>query len=164
MATLKDTVAYILKEYPHKDELSNARVTKLVYLSDWRQSITKGEQITGINWYFDNFGPFVWDVKNTVNDDAETFSVEHSLNLFGAPKTLFKLKDKKFEPDLSDEEKASIKHAIEQTKALSWDSFISLVYSTYPIMSSDRYSSLDLPELAKEYVQAEEGIEAQAAV
>ena len=31
---LRDIVAYVCKNYPYKDELSNARVTKMVYLAD----------------------------------------------------------------------------------------------------------------------------------
>ncbi len=58
MAQIKDIVIHILKNYPHKDELSNARVTKLVYLADWRHVLETKEQISSIKWYFDNYGPF----------------------------------------------------------------------------------------------------------
>jgi len=36
---------------------------------------------------------------------------------------------------------------------LEWQDLLRLVYSTYPILSSERYSELDLVALAKEYEQ-----------
>ena len=48
MAELKDIVAYILKKYPTKSDMSNARLTKLVYLSDWKHSIKTYSQISNI--------------------------------------------------------------------------------------------------------------------
>jgi hypothetical protein len=40
---------------------------------------------------------------------------------------------------------------IEKTKDLEWNDFIRLIYSTYPIVTQDKYSKLDLVSLAKEY-------------
>ena len=40
---------------------------------------------------------------------------------------------------------------INATAKMNWNSFISLVYSTYPIRTMSRYSELNLPALAKEY-------------
>ena len=37
------------------------------------------------------------------------------------------------------------------TKDKTWDQFITFVYSTYPIVNSERYSQLDLVALAQEY-------------
>jgi hypothetical protein len=39
MAELKDIIAYYCKQYPHKAELSKARLTKMVYLADWKSAI-----------------------------------------------------------------------------------------------------------------------------
>ena len=54
MAKLVDVIAYIIKRYPSSlaDELSNARLTKLVYLSDWKNCLTNDRPISSINWYF----------------------------------------------------------------------------------------------------------------
>ena len=35
MAKLVDVVGYLCEHYPHKAELSKARLTKMVYLADW---------------------------------------------------------------------------------------------------------------------------------
>lgn len=49
MVKLIDIILYILKNYPHKNELSNARLTKMIYLIDWRSAFDNGKQITNIN-------------------------------------------------------------------------------------------------------------------
>ena len=151
MAMLKDIIAYILGVYPYKSELSNARVTKMVYLVDWRHAITSSSQVSTIHWYFNNYGPFVWDVKDVALACPELFAVVETTTVYGTPKTLLNLKDDDYIPQLSEEECKSIDHVIENTKDLSWDAFIRLVYSTYPVASSERYTYLNLKEKAREY-------------
>jgi hypothetical protein len=46
MSKLADVIAYLCVNYPYKHELSKARLTKLVYLSDWMSAQELGEQIT----------------------------------------------------------------------------------------------------------------------
>lgn len=156
MSQLKDVIAYILQNYPShmQHELSNARVTKMVYLADWHQAITKGKQITNIQWYFDNYGPYVNDVKQEAENSPQLFSINNTTNMFGQPKVTLSLSDHSYFPTLSEEEKDSINHVIEQTQKMYWDSFIKLVYSTYPITSSNRYTHLDLVQKARDYLNS----------
>ncbi len=51
MAALKDIIAYYCDRYPHKEELSKARLTKMVYLADWKSAIVHGKQISDIKWF-----------------------------------------------------------------------------------------------------------------
>lgn len=151
MAKLEDAISYLLKNYPHKDELSNARVTKMLYLADWHALINGNNPVTQIEWYFDNYGPFVWDVRDAVNTSDKLVS-KSTVNMFGQPKELLCDGDENYEPVISDSEKQSLDHVIKQTKPLTWSSFIKLVYSTYPVASSEKYSKLNLKKLAREYV------------
>jgi uncharacterized phage-associated protein len=148
MEKLKEIIAFIVENYPHKHELSNARLTKLVYLSDWYHAIHHKQQISEIDWYFDNYGPFVWDVYKTVENDSD-FNVKLTLNMFGNEKKLISLK-KGYEPKISNDAKETIETIITKTKSLNWNDFISLVYSTYPILTSEKYSHINLVEKAKE--------------
>lgn len=154
MANLKDILVYILREYPHKEELSNARVTKMVYLSDWKHVLENGEQVSKISWKFDNYGPFVWDVVETAREYPELFAIEETENLFGSTKRVLACVDRSYRPRLAQSERAAVDHVINSTKRLGWDRFIGLVYSTYPIIASERYSPLDLKQLASEYKQS----------
>jgi antitoxin SocA-like protein len=151
MASLKDAVAYLLLAYPNKADLSNGRVTKLVYLSDWRHVLVTGKQITSVEWVFDNFGPFVWDVMDTARAHPELFEINETETFLGSPKRVLRCINLDYRPRLSESEQAAIDHVIKATHTLSWEAFIKLVYSTYPVVASDRYSVLDLEVLAREY-------------
>jgi hypothetical protein len=148
--SLQDLIAYIVKNYPHPSDLSNARVTKMVYLADWFSLINEKGSLSNINWYFDNYGPFVWDIKRCV-EASNTLQLVSTRTMFGNKKELIELRDNDYEPTLSEDAARAIDHIIKQTEKLNWTSFIRLVYSTYPIAKSEKYSQLDLPVLASEY-------------
>jgi len=150
MGSLRDVVAYICRNYPHKDELSNARVTKMVYLADWKSAIERGEQITGLTWRFDQYGPFVYKVLDTAKEDS-AFEIIPTRNMYGSQKDLLKVDNDVDYPTLSAEEMRILDFVMEGSAPLNWNEFIKLVYSTYPIVSQERYSKLDLVRLAQEY-------------
>jgi hypothetical protein len=154
MAAIKDVIAYFIANYPEsmKHELSNARLTKMVYLADWHSSINGRGQITNINWYFDNFGPFVRDIEQTAIAHPEIFQIETLRNAYGSFKKQFSLKNL-YAPRLTGNEIESLDHIIEVTKKLYWNDFIRLVYGTHPIASSERYEYLDLSKKAAEYLE-----------
>lgn len=149
MAQLKDILAYTLSGYRHHAE-SNARVTKTIYLADWKHAIDHGRQISDIQWFYDNYGPFVHDVKETAQRFPSLFEVRPGQTIYGQPKTTILLKAD-YNPTLTAEQKKSIDHALEVTRHLSWDRFLHLVYSTFPIVNCEKYSNLDLVRLAKQY-------------
>lgn len=153
MKKLTQIIAYILDKYPYKDELSNARVTKMIYLSDWRNAILNRAQLSDINWYFDNHGPFVWDVLNEVSNNNTIFTVCNGINMYGGSKRKFSINKKIDYNLLSDQDIKVIDKIIETTKSLNWNQFIQLVYSTYPIASSERYTNLNLIEKADEFLK-----------
>jgi hypothetical protein len=154
MANLEHAIGYLLEQYPHKYDLSNARVTKMLYLADWYNAINKKPRVTNLRWYFDNYGPFVWDVRKTVADSPH-MTIKPDTTMFGEPKELFLLSDRNFRPVLSRDDRDAIDYVIKQTQNLGWSSFIQLVYSTYPVASSSRYSYLNLERLANEYLKSE---------
>lgn len=153
MTQLRDVMAYLIRNYPDRmsDELSNARLTKMVYLADWRHVLETGQQITDISWYFDNYGPFVRDIEITAAFNPDMFQIEATRNMYGQSKKKFSLVNKDYQPNLKGSEKEALDHIIGVTQRLYWNDFIKLVYSTHPIASSERYSHLDLQEKAKAY-------------
>ena len=162
MAELKDVMAWIIKTYPHQSELSNARLTKMVYLSDWHHTVYSNARMTDIDWYFDNHGPFVWDVKNKASEEQDWFRIIETTNMYGSRKSVIKLRNQNFDGAvLSDSEKSSISKMVDRTKGLYWDDFITFVYSTFPILISEKYSNLDLEVFAMKF-REEKGIEVTA--
>lgn len=153
MASIRDVVAYLCSEYPHKSELSNARVAKMVYLADWKSAIDRDNTMTNIEWLFDNYGPFSYDVYNSVKDDPG-FDISYTTNMYGEHKKLIEAKDDVAYPTLNEQETKILDDIIEMTGPLNWQQFIKLIYSTYPILTQDRYSRLDLVPLAHEYKES----------
>ena len=139
-----------MDKYPHKEHLANARITKMVYLADWYSVNVFGKQVSEISWYFDNYGPFVTDVIKMAQENTKVFSVTEENNYFGATKRVIK-NISTYSPILSESEIKSLDKVIEITKNKTWERFITFVYSTYPIVVSDRYTNLDLMALSVEY-------------
>lgn len=150
MALLRDVILYLCQHYPHKNELSKARLTKMVYLADWRSAILYGRQITDINWRFNYYGPYVDDVVNVARVDPD-FNIIQDTNQFGDWKELIRVTNDAQRPILKKSEQAVLDHVIEVTAPKYWNDFIQLVYSTYPIVTQPRFAKLDLVALAQEY-------------
>jgi len=153
MDSLIDIVKYIYVNYPHKKELSKARVVKMVYLADWKSALVQGKQLTSINWFFNHYGPYVSSIIEEIRKDSD-FVISWVTNTFGEPKELVMLKNNFTQPKVSKETQDILDFVISKTAPLYWEDFINLVYSTYPIVNTPRFSELDLVSLAKEYMHS----------
>lgn len=151
MATLRDVLAYILQQYPHSQHLSLGRLTKLVYLADWKHSIEQGSQITDIDWQYNHYGPYVEDVREALRSHRSLFKVDETYNSRGNVKYRISMRNPHYKPRLEPSEREALDHSIWQTEDLTWHRFIKLVYSTYPMLKVDQYDFMDLPVLAQEY-------------
>ena len=143
-------MAYIARKYPYKNELSKARLTKLVYLADWFSALLDDKQMTDIEWMFNHYGPYVNDISNIANLDSE-FSITPEKTLYGGDKYVISYSGASVDYELTEREKAIIDAIIEKTKFMFFNDFINYVYSTYPVSSNERYSYMNLVSLAKEY-------------
>ena len=151
MNDLKDVLAALAKLCKYPEDLSNARLTKLVYLSDWRHSLKFGKPITGIKWYFDNYGPFVFDVIDTVKEHKELFKLTETVNTHGNKKQLISLANPDYVPKLEKSAYEVIDLVTDFTSAMNFQEFLRTVYSTYPVTSSPKYTQLDLTVLAERF-------------
>jgi hypothetical protein len=153
MATIKDLLINVFDNLESNKSISKTRLTKLVYLCDWKHAIEYGEQITKISWVFDNYGPFVWDVMNSVENNPQIFNVKEVKNSkFGSESTLISLNQDAHDPArLDSNEKRIVEFVVKSTVDLIWGDFIKLVYSTYPVVASTRHEKLNLVEIANEY-------------
>lgn len=149
MFNLREIMCYFCQNYPYRDELSNSRLTKLVYLSDWFSCLLYGKQLTEIRWVFNHYGPYVDDIIDTARQDR-LFVISYSQNFYGDNKLIISC-DENYQPMISIKEKNIIDFVIEKTKSMYFNEFIDYVYSTYPISSQQRYLNLDLVSLAREY-------------
>ena len=74
---IDNVVRYLVRHYPESSELNKTKLTKLVYLVDWKSSQKYRKQVTSINWKFDHYGPYVSDVIETVIADKDPVSYTH---------------------------------------------------------------------------------------
>jgi Protein of unknown function (DUF4065) len=153
MANLRDLLIYMIEACENEQELTKTRVTKLVYLCDWKYSLEYGQQMTNIDWVFDNYGPFVWDVMKVIENNTEIFQTRETTNSSGSNKTIVSLNTQTGSElaNLTGEERKVLQFVINSTKDMGWSSFIKLVYSTYPVVASMRHEKLNLVDFAREY-------------
>ena len=145
-------VRYILKVYPHAKELSKARLNKIIYLIDWKSVLEYEKQLTEIDWKFNHYGPYVNIIEETILSD-DRFNIKSRTNIYGNEKNIIEIIQDKDFSEPTEKEQEIIDFVIEKTRKFYWDKFINLVYSTYPIISQEKGSQLNLVELAKEYKQ-----------
>ncbi|MGY5618752.1 Panacea domain-containing protein [Vibrio cincinnatiensis] len=150
MNRLQLIIAYLCQMYPHRSELSKSRLTKLVYLADWYSSLVDDQELTGIEWHFNHYGPYVEDVIDEVMS-SPFFSLEHQLTIYGTDKFLVKFNGRIDPGQINPRVKQILDAVIHDTQKLYYNDFIDFVYSTYPVKRSSRYEDLDLVSLAREY-------------
>lgn len=154
MNKLNELIKYILIKYPKIEELSKPRLVKLIYLIDWKHSIEYGVQYTDIRWIYNHYGPYVNDVINTIKNNPDIYDVYTRENPYGGITDKFKIKkSKNLHINIDMNGKKIADFIIEKTFHIDWSNFISIVYSTYPIRTNLKYSTLDLKLLAEEYKQ-----------
>jgi hypothetical protein len=150
-AKISNLIKYILKIYPHKSELSASRLTKMLYLADWKNAIENSTQLTDTVWHFNHYGPYVDDFITIAKND-EDIEVKSTNTIFGGRKQQIELKDSfNGEIDISESDKKILDFVIDKTKTKNYEDFIKLVYSTYPVVSSSKYSDFDLVKMASDY-------------
>ena len=159
---LKDIMLYICKNYPHKNELSNARLTKMIYLADWKNVLKNKEQISDIKWIFNHYGPFVNDVMEEACNNPQFFCVTSEPNMYGHIKQVINCcnnTENNLDEIFPDDIKNSLDIIIEKTKSKTWNQFIQYVYSTYPVLTSEKGTVLNLIEIEKKYRETQNNIQ-----
>ncbi|MFD2671795.1 Panacea domain-containing protein [Marinicrinis sediminis] len=154
MDNINYAIRYLVLNYPYKDELSKTRLTKMVYLADWKSAQKHHTQITNIKWRFYHFGPFVNDVFKAAQKDSKLLVLD-DFSMYGTVKKVISIKGKQNEASLRLDkltlrECSILDDIINETKYLNWSEFIDYVYDTYPIKTQRRYGILDLISLAGE--------------
>lgn len=154
MNKLQNIIAFICANYPHKSELTKARVTKLVYLSDWFSALLDKKQLTEIEWVFNHYGPYVDDVVDAAHS-AFGFKIEHQNTMYGTSKYVLSYNGDEESIKLEERDKEILNAVMEKTKTMYFNQFVDYVYSTYPVKTKERYSTFNLVKLAEDYTRKE---------
>ncbi|MCB2959080.1 DUF4065 domain-containing protein [Streptococcus suis] len=150
---LRDILRYILKKYPYNFDLNKTRLTKLVYLIDWEMAKKYKRSCSGINWYFDNYGPYVHDVMKEATSD-EQIKINEGFSNYGGARYTFQLVDPNFSEfsSLNLQELQIIDSVIDSTKDMSFNNFINYVYNTPPVAQTPQYQTLNLIKIASDEI------------
>lgn len=159
---ISNLIKYLLTKYPYKSELSASRLTKMLYLADWKSAIKYSKKLTDAQWHFNHYGPYVDDFIKIAKDDDD-IRVVSTRTMFGGHKQEIQLSsDFDGTIELAETDREILDFVISSTKRKNYEDFIKLVYSTYPVVSSSRYSDLDLISMAKEYKSISENSSSKA--
>lgn len=141
---------YLVDKYPYPDDLTRLRVTKLIYLIDWKAVQKTGQQLTNITWSLGQYGPTTETIIETVDKDPGLTFLETVSN-FGTKKYLLKttIPDEQLSYNLSCENRHLIDTVINETKDLFWNNFMNHVYQTPPVIQAKSYGVLNLENFAK---------------
>jgi hypothetical protein len=127
---LEKIMAYICQNYPFKDELSDARLTKMIYLTDWFSSVLVGHQATDIEWVFNHYGPYVKDISELANS-SKNFIVKKKLNPYGNNKAVIAYVGEDIDIDITS--KKIINKVIDKTKSMYFNDFIDMCILLYQL-------------------------------
>ncbi|WP_071998250.1 MULTISPECIES: Panacea domain-containing protein [unclassified Serratia (in: enterobacteria)] len=150
MDKLHSIIAYLCVNYPYKEDLSKARLTKLVYLADWFSALADNKQLTNINWLFNHYGPYVDDVIDSIKFNPK-FNIDRTSTMYGTEKSIIGYDGDFLDSNLTPRDKQILQLVITKTSTMYFNDFINYVYSTHPVQTSNRYSNLDLVSLAHDY-------------
>lgn len=145
-------VAYYCIHYPRTNELSTARITKLVYLADWFSALADGDTLTDIQWQFNHSGPYSDDVIIGVEYNSY-FKITRIQTSFGSDKSLISYHGYSIDNIIEPRMQQILNLVINKTHDLYFNDFIDYVYSTYPVRAKNRYATLNLVALADEYLE-----------
>ena len=79
------------------------------------------------------------------------FRVINTFTQFNTEKSIIYYIGREDNITISNDEVSILNFVIEKTKNFYFDEFIDYVYSTYPISSNERYSELNLVQLAEQF-------------
>jgi hypothetical protein len=133
--------------------LYNSALTKLVYLVDVESVRRHGEQLSGISWKRDNFGPFVWDVIDCAKENPDFFEIVNE----GGDRRRIHLRSM-CEVALSESAEGLIKDVLTKTPdpKHNFNAFKAYVYRTAPMIVSSDNGPLNLAEAVQEAGKVDE--------
>ena len=150
MSDLTSIVYYIFEKYlndPEKTSLEE--IIKILYLVDWKNTISYGKPLSNIIWKINDFEPQTDEdslneiIKGIIKHRSKE---RHNLIVREQDRQEIERSIK-----ISNSEIQTINFVFKWLTNKSETELRRLVYSTYPAISKNNSEQLNLPDLAKEY-------------
>ncbi|MCF5233851.1 MULTISPECIES: Panacea domain-containing protein [unclassified Pseudomonas] len=156
--SLIEIINYIIEKYEPSKKISLSRLIKIIYLADWKESITNKKQITNIEWFFNLNGPYN---PLILKESEKEKGIKITTTLTESGKKHITLETTEEKKNYLDTETIKIlDFVIEATKNKKHIELIKLVASTYPVISSEKFHTLNLIKKAEEYKEYLDNTEA----
>lgn len=150
MEKVINILIYLYRKYPNSNQLSFSRTMKLLYLIEWRFSITNFKKLTDISWTQTKYGPYYNNLIQ-IFEDSSNFELITKIDDNNNQHIVIKFIDLKNELNLNIDSKIVIDFVIERCQNLSWSELNNIVNSTYGIINSNQNEIIDIVTLAKKY-------------
>lgn len=148
MAQLRDVAAYLCNRYPHKQELSKARLSKMVYLAELRSAATEGHRLTDRTWILTTQGPYLGDLEE-LSLQERSFRFVEATSIYGDPMELVTVPDDVGWPSLTEDDVRVLDQVIKESAAKEWEDLYSFVCATVPPLVQEHGTTLDLGLVAQ---------------
>ncbi|MCY0885788.1 MAG: hypothetical protein OWV35_07890 [Firmicutes bacterium] len=147
IATVRDALRYLVYATPSPADRTVLRLTKVLYLVDWRSAWGRGYSLTPCAWHFDRFGPTAPEIWDTVCHDP-AWKVQPRgrimLTADARPAT----------PTVTAVDAAWMDRVLAEAAGWTWADLVAAVWATYPIRTGQRGTALPLTALARACRQA----------
>lgn len=132
-----DIISIILQFHKSIGIIHTKKLVSLIYLCDWKSSIDHGKTITNIPWKYlnDNYTEHIAAAFDIGKIEMGQYNFDEN---FGT---------------LTAEEIEVVNYISQLSIELKSVDFMKLVFSTFPMLTQDRYKDLNLPELASDYIE-----------
>lgn len=149
MERIINILIYLYQNYPNSNQLSLSRVMKLLYLIEWKYSITYSKKLTDTDWYLSHKGPYLSNLLLIMNDSSNFQLIMVPDN--SVQQIVIKFLNRKQKIELNPNTIKTIDFVINVCKNMNWLELNNLVFSTYPIVNGKINTIIDLQEMAQEY-------------
>lgn len=144
MKNLEQLCAYIIKNT--NNEMTDLRLSFLVYLCDWSSALKSGETITSKRYQYENRlikNDIVEDLKYSMN-----FRIGREINKYKSQKTFVHLTRPNDDIYLNDRYKEIVDPILKKFEKLYFDDLVAAVANSYPLNQRTIYTNLNLEQSA----------------
>lgn len=147
--TLVNAIYYSCTKYSKFSDVGAERLQLTLFLVGWKTSLSNNKDITNLDWVHGKNGPHSQRLDTLLNSDSR-LKISH-INFEGVEKKRISLA-KIEEVEIDNTLKIIIDDIYEKTVKLNFSDLTALVYSTYPMLVTEKDSSIPMENLAKAFL------------
>ena len=151
MERLRRIVVHVLKHWAEQGSMLESRLAKLLYVADWRSVLETDEGVTGVAWRLQDGAPYSPQLRQVI-ERTRYLKLIPPITSLGETGPRVSLEDGAPGLEVSVYERRVFGYVGRLLNEISWDEFIGLVYSTYPMVyNNGSVGQMDLLDLKKRY-------------